>query len=126
MVDYNRSAQEPCLPERAASVLEGPGHHGWMWLEGKDLGRSRAGADRRVFGCIATLGRATRQFAAHVAVIAKQKPPVRALPRITFDDGVQSQFRHALPILRQNSVAATFFVNTGLIGVVPEYMDWAQ
>ncbi|MGO9209592.1 MAG: hypothetical protein ACLP2H_05685, partial [Terriglobales bacterium] len=42
------------------------------------------------------------QFAAHVAVIAKQKPPVRALPRITFDDGVQSQFRHALPILRQN------------------------
>jgi len=66
------------------------------------------------------------QFAAHVAVIAKQKPPVRALPRITFDDGVQSQYRHALPILRQNSVAATFFVNTGLIGVVPEYMDWAQ
>jgi len=66
------------------------------------------------------------QFAAHVAVIAKQKPSARSLPRITFDDGVQSQYRHALPILRQNSVAATFFVNTGLIGVVPEYMDWAQ
>ncbi len=66
------------------------------------------------------------QFAAHVAVIAKQRPPARSLPRITFDDGVQSQYRHALPILRQHSVAATFFVNTGLIGVVPEYMDWAQ
>jgi peptidoglycan/xylan/chitin deacetylase (PgdA/CDA1 family) len=66
------------------------------------------------------------QFAAHAAVIAKQRPPVRSLPRITFDDGVQSQFRHALPILRQHSLAATFFVNTGLIGVVPEYMTWAQ
>ena len=66
------------------------------------------------------------QFAAHVAVIAQQKPSARSLPRITFDDGVQSQYRHGLPAMRQNSVTATFFVNAGLIGVVPEYMDWTQ
>jgi len=66
------------------------------------------------------------QFASHVAVIAKHSPPAPPLPQISFDDGVQSQYRNALPILRQHSVAATFFVNAGLIGVVPEYMDWAQ
>lgn len=65
------------------------------------------------------------QFAAHMAVVAKHQPAA-SRPLITFDDGVQSQFLHGLPAMRQNSVTATFFVNAGLIGVVSEYMDWTQ
>ena len=65
------------------------------------------------------------QFAAHMAVVAKHSPAA-GRPQITFDDGVQSQFNHALPAMRQNSITATFFVNAGLIELVPEYMTWEQ
>jgi len=65
------------------------------------------------------------QFAAHMAIVAKHGPAT-GRPLITFDDGVQTQYHYGLPAMRENSVTATFFVNSGLIGVVPEYMTWEQ
>jgi peptidoglycan/xylan/chitin deacetylase (PgdA/CDA1 family) len=60
-----------------------------------------------------------------MAIVTKYKR-TDSRPQITFDDGVQSQFRFGLPAMQQNSVTATFFVNAGMIEVVPEYMTWEQ
>jgi peptidoglycan/xylan/chitin deacetylase (PgdA/CDA1 family) len=45
---------------------------------------------------------------------------------VTFDDGEQSQYRHAFPLLAQYNIAATFFVTPGLIGSVAKLLGWNQ
>jgi peptidoglycan/xylan/chitin deacetylase (PgdA/CDA1 family) len=44
--------------------------------------------------------------------------------RITFDDGEQSQFHNALPLLAQHGVKATYFVTPGLIGTAEKFLGW--
>jgi peptidoglycan/xylan/chitin deacetylase (PgdA/CDA1 family) len=44
---------------------------------------------------------------------------------ITFDDGDESHFRHALPELLSRGMTATFFVITGRVGM-PGYVTWDQ
>lgn len=44
--------------------------------------------------------------------------------RITFDDGEQSQFHNALPLLTQQGFKATYFVTPGLIGTAAKFLGW--
>jgi polysaccharide deacetylase len=44
--------------------------------------------------------------------------------QITFDDGEQSQFHNALPLLAQHGVKATYFVTPGLIGTAAKFLGW--
>lgn len=46
--------------------------------------------------------------------------------RVTFDDGEQSQARNALPLLRRHGISATYFVNPGLAGTEPKFLNWKQ
>jgi hypothetical protein len=50
---------------------------------------------------------------------------IRSDNYITFDDGHNSQYIDALPILIENDQAAIFFITAGWIGK-PGYMSWAQ
>lgn len=45
---------------------------------------------------------------------------------ITFDDGHVSQYDHALSVLQELSMKATFFVTVGWTGKRPGYMTWKQ
>jgi peptidoglycan/xylan/chitin deacetylase (PgdA/CDA1 family) len=51
--------------------------------------------------------------------------PPRAVV-ITFDDGWETQHRHAFPVLRQLGYTATFFVFTHAIGSDDRFMTWDQ
>ena len=44
--------------------------------------------------------------------------------KITFDDGEQSQFHNALPLLAQHGIKATYFVTPGLIGTAAKFLGW--
>lgn len=44
--------------------------------------------------------------------------------QITFDDGEQSQFHNALPVLAEYGFKATYFVTPGLIGTVEKFLGW--
>jgi peptidoglycan/xylan/chitin deacetylase (PgdA/CDA1 family) len=46
--------------------------------------------------------------------------------RITFDDGEESQYRNALPVLRDKEISATYFVNPGLVGTEKKFLSWPQ
>ena len=57
-------------------------------------------------------------------------PPPASVSRgricvITFDDGHESNYTHALPLLQEVGLRATFFVTVGRIGQTP-YMSWEQ
>jgi peptidoglycan/xylan/chitin deacetylase (PgdA/CDA1 family) len=56
--------------------------------------------------------------------------PLPAHPIVlTFDDGLESQFQYAAPVLRQHAFTAEFFVPTGLVGWHGKtrwYMGWNQ
>jgi len=43
---------------------------------------------------------------------------------IAFDDGEQSQFHNALPLLAQHGFKATCFVTPGLIGTAAKFLSW--
>jgi peptidoglycan/xylan/chitin deacetylase (PgdA/CDA1 family) len=43
---------------------------------------------------------------------------------ITFDDGEQSQFHNALPLLAEHGFKATYFVTPGLIGTAAKFLGW--
>jgi len=44
--------------------------------------------------------------------------------QITFDDGEQSQFHNALPLLTQYGFKATYFATPGLIGTAAKFLGW--
>jgi peptidoglycan/xylan/chitin deacetylase (PgdA/CDA1 family) len=44
---------------------------------------------------------------------------------LTFDDGYDSDYRYAFPLLMESGLKATFFVNTGLVGQ-RGYLSWAE
>jgi peptidoglycan/xylan/chitin deacetylase (PgdA/CDA1 family) len=46
--------------------------------------------------------------------------------RITFDDGEQSQYQYAFPLLTESGIAATFFVTSGLVGAAARFLSWSQ
>jgi peptidoglycan/xylan/chitin deacetylase (PgdA/CDA1 family) len=45
---------------------------------------------------------------------------------LTFDDGHQSWHRHALPLLRECRLPATFFVTSDLVGARADFCSWTQ
>ncbi|HLH70287.1 MAG TPA: polysaccharide deacetylase family protein [Candidatus Dormibacteraeota bacterium] len=48
---------------------------------------------------------------------------------LTFDDGLESQFQYAVPVLHQHAFTAEFFIPTGLVGWHGKtrwYMSWDQ
>lgn len=44
---------------------------------------------------------------------------------LTFDDGLESDFRVAFPLLQKKGIVAHFFINTASVGL-PGYMNWQQ
>lgn len=46
--------------------------------------------------------------------------------RITFDDGEQSQFHNAQPLLADYGMKATYFVTPGLIGTAAKFLSWDE
>ncbi len=57
--------------------------------------------------------------------LAGREPlPARSVV-ITVDDGHESFYLHAFPLLQKHRLPATLFVHTGAVGS-PEYMSWAQ
>jgi peptidoglycan/xylan/chitin deacetylase (PgdA/CDA1 family) len=46
--------------------------------------------------------------------------------RITFDDGEQSQYQNAAPLLKEHGTAATYFVTPGLVGTEAKFLRWGQ
>jgi peptidoglycan/xylan/chitin deacetylase (PgdA/CDA1 family) len=48
------------------------------------------------------------------------------LAGITFDDGHRSNFECAYPALEQAGLKATFFILSGCVGNLPEYLTWSQ
>lgn len=70
-----------------------------------------------------------RQFDEHLAWITslheQSRKPV-PIPEVTFDDGVISDHRYALPLLSKHGCRAKFFVVAGFIGVRSDFMTWQQ
>jgi peptidoglycan/xylan/chitin deacetylase (PgdA/CDA1 family) len=46
--------------------------------------------------------------------------------QITFDDGEQSQFHNALPLLAEHGFKGTYFVTPGLIGTAAKFLGWKK
>lgn len=74
-----------------------------------------------------------KSFASHLAFIRGLKQGYEETLHVTFDDGDLSQYEHALPLLEEHGIKATFFVSAGLVGqhncdsrVARDYMDWEQ
>jgi peptidoglycan/xylan/chitin deacetylase (PgdA/CDA1 family) len=63
-------------------------------------------------------------FAEHLCLFGSQ--PEQHRPLITFDDGEQSQFQNALPLLADYGVQATYFVTPGLIGSATKFLGWDE
>ena len=50
----------------------------------------------------------------------------RSEREITFDDGEQSQYHNALPLLTECEIKATYFVTPGLIGTAAKFLGWDE
>jgi peptidoglycan/xylan/chitin deacetylase (PgdA/CDA1 family) len=50
-----------------------------------------------------------------LAAIRSRRAGARPIVALTFDDGYQDNFSHALPLLSQHGMQATFFVTAGLV-----------
>ena len=46
--------------------------------------------------------------------------------QVTFDDGEQSQYHNAIPLLAEHGIGATYFVTPGLISTAPKFLSWSQ
>lgn len=67
-------------------------------------------------------------FADHLRLfdsLSKNGVP-RSSVQITFDDGEQSQLHHALPLLAEHGISATYFVTPGLIGTAAKFLGWDE
>jgi peptidoglycan/xylan/chitin deacetylase (PgdA/CDA1 family) len=70
----------------------------------------------------------TNAFADHLRLfdsLAKNGGP-RSSVRITFDDGEQSQYRNAMPLLTEHGISACYFVTPGLIGTAVKFLGWDE
>ena len=67
-------------------------------------------------------------FAEHLRLfdeLAKNSVPWSSV-RITFDDGEQSQYRNAMPLLAEHGISARYFVTPGLIGTAAKFLGWDE
>jgi peptidoglycan/xylan/chitin deacetylase (PgdA/CDA1 family) len=58
-------------------------------------------------------------------IIERSLPSGQPAVAITFDDGLLSDYRYALPLLQEAGVTAHFFISTARVGT-PRYMDWTE
>jgi hypothetical protein len=69
----------------------------------------------------------TQQFAGHLALsCADESVQAGPRPEFTFDDGHISDFEHALPLLSEQRVKASFFITAGWTGSRTGYMGWSE
>jgi peptidoglycan/xylan/chitin deacetylase (PgdA/CDA1 family) len=65
-------------------------------------------------------------FAEQLRLLDSLKKTKSLDAKITFDDGEQSQFHNALPLLAQHEFKATYFVTPGLIGTAAKFLGWDE
>ncbi|MGZ4855591.1 MAG: polysaccharide deacetylase family protein [Candidatus Angelobacter sp.] len=65
-------------------------------------------------------------FAEHLRLFDSLKQSKPQCAQITFDDGEQSQYHNALPLLAEYGISATYFVTPGLIGTAAKFLGWEQ
>jgi peptidoglycan/xylan/chitin deacetylase (PgdA/CDA1 family) len=65
-------------------------------------------------------------FAEHLRLFDSMKKSKSQDAQITFDDGEQSQYRNALPLLAEYGIKATYFVTPGLIGTAAKFLGWNE
>ena len=65
-------------------------------------------------------------FAEHLRLFDSLKQSKSQCAQITFDDGEQSQYHNALPLLAEYGISATYFVTPGLIGTAAKFLGWEQ
>lgn len=63
-------------------------------------------------------------FAEQLALFASLKQSTSQCAQVTFDDGEQSQYHNALPLLTEYGFKATYFVTPGLIGTAAKFLCW--
>lgn len=63
-------------------------------------------------------------FAEQLCLLESLKKNKSLDTRITFDDGEQSQFHNALPLLAKHGFKTTYFVTPGLIGTAAKFLGW--
>jgi peptidoglycan/xylan/chitin deacetylase (PgdA/CDA1 family) len=63
-------------------------------------------------------------FAEQLRLLDSMKKTKSVNSPITFDDGEQSQFHNALPLLAEHGFKATYFVTPGLIGTAAKFLGW--
>jgi hypothetical protein len=70
----------------------------------------------------------TGEFEKHVELFAqiREERGPHLLPELTFDDGHQSNFEFALPILQGHDFVARFFITAAWTGTKAGYMGWAE
>jgi Polysaccharide deacetylase len=71
----------------------------------------------------------TGQFEKHVDLFLRLRKAARErglYPEITFDDGHNSNFEYALPILQSRGIKAWFFITAGWIEQKAGYMSWPE
>lgn len=66
----------------------------------------------------------TASFAEQLRLLDSLKKARSLNAQITFDDGEQSQFHNALPVLAEYGFKATYFVTPGLIGTAEKFLGW--
>lgn len=68
-----------------------------------------------------------QQFEEHLKMICElSSARSTAAPVVTFDDGAQSDFEFALPLLEKHKVRAIFFITVGFIENTKGFMNWSQ
>src|SRR5690349_8352303 len=67
-------------------------------------------------------------FAQHLSLLSTISGDARSPlgAQVTFDDGEQSQYRYALPLLAKHGISATYFANPGLVGTEAKFLSWEQ
>jgi peptidoglycan/xylan/chitin deacetylase (PgdA/CDA1 family) len=78
-----------------------------------------------VFHLISTIGSLTTDSFSLTPESISKSGFERGLVSVTFDDGWQSIYQNALPILEQNNIKSTQYIVTGFIGT-PGYMSLAE
>ncbi len=68
---------------------------------------------------------ATESFAGQLQLL-NQLANAGVHARVTFVDGEESEYRNAGPLLSEQGIAATYFVNPGLVGAEARFLSWPQ